>query len=191
VANEDLVLRAISFATRAHRHQFRKDGVTPYSSHPMRVCFVLRHVFQVEDEEILAAAVLHDTIEDTHTDYDDLLDEFGPNVATWVALLSKDKRRVESEREELFRQQIAAAPWQVHLCKLADLYDNLLDCASLSAEQVDRAHRRTGMFLQKIAVDHHDRTEFAGKQVRLLLERMLQRSGKTIDYGRKKTAPSE
>ena len=61
----DLLLDAVSFAARAHQGQFRKDGRTPYASHPTRVCLVMRCVFGVEDPEVLAAAVLHDTIEDT------------------------------------------------------------------------------------------------------------------------------
>src|SRR5437588_3817791 len=86
------LLEAIAFAARAHRPQLRKDGQTPYVSHVFRVCLVARHLFGVEASEVLTAAVLHDTIEDTTTDRDDLAEQFGETVAGWVALLSKDKR---------------------------------------------------------------------------------------------------
>lgn len=66
------VQEAASFAARAHRHQVRKDGRTPYTAHPFRVCLVVRHVFGHDDPRMLQAALLHDTIEDTTTDYDDL-----------------------------------------------------------------------------------------------------------------------
>ena len=67
--------RAIAVATRKHDKQLRKDGKTPYASHPMRVAFTIRHVFDNTDETALVAALLHDTIEDTTTDYDELVDE--------------------------------------------------------------------------------------------------------------------
>lgn len=79
-----LVHRAVSFAARAHRQQCRKDGATPYIAHPVRVAFTLLTTFGIDDEQTLAAAVLHDTIEDTTTDFDDLAAEFGPKwPATW------------------------------------------------------------------------------------------------------------
>src|SRR5690349_24720355 len=93
------VLEAVSFAARAHRGHTRKDGQTPYAAHPFRVCLIVRHVFGINDPEVLTAALLHDTIEDTATDYDDLAERFGPRVAGWVAALSKDTRVPDEERE--------------------------------------------------------------------------------------------
>src|SRR5205823_13691949 len=60
-------------------------------------------LFGIRDPKVLAAAVLHDTIEDTTTDYDDLAERFGKDVADWVASLTKDMRRPEDEREEEYR----------------------------------------------------------------------------------------
>jgi guanosine-3',5'-bis(diphosphate) 3'-pyrophosphohydrolase len=88
----------------------------------------------VTDWEVLAAAVLHDTIEDTTTDYDEILERFGPRVAGFVALLTKDKRLPEEEREERYFAALAAAPLEVKLCKLGDTYDNLTDSRSLTPE---------------------------------------------------------
>jgi guanosine-3',5'-bis(diphosphate) 3'-pyrophosphohydrolase len=137
-----LVLRAVSFATRSHRGQTRKDGVTPYAAHPMRVLFILSHLFGVRDPETLAAGVLHDTIEDTPTDYDRLAGEFGTRVAGWVATLSKDKRLPEEPREQAFFDSLAAAPLEVKLCKLADSLDNLLDAAGLPAGGAGKARAK-------------------------------------------------
>src|SRR6476660_6714705 len=86
------LLEAASFAARAHRHQLRKDGQTPYAAHPFRVCLIVRHVFGIDDPDTLTAALLHDTIEDTTTDFDDLEKQFGVKVAGWVAALTQDKR---------------------------------------------------------------------------------------------------
>ena len=142
-----ILTSAVSFAARAHRHQLRKDGQTPYIAHPFRVCLVVRHVFGIEDPVALTAAVLHDTIEDTTTDYDDLAEKFGTAVADCVAALSKDMRRPEGEREPAYLRQLLAGDWQVAICKLADSYDNLSDFAALTPagqqkqlSKIGRAH---------------------------------------------------
>lgn len=141
---------AISFAARAHHGHLRKDGRTPYMAHPMRVLLILATEFGIEDRETLAAAVLHDTIEDTRTDHDDLSEQFGPRVADWVATLSKDTRLAETEREREYLAALAAAPIEVKLCKLGDIYDNLADCGTLEAKgrrrQIDKAKEVLGAF---------------------------------------------
>jgi guanosine-3',5'-bis(diphosphate) 3'-pyrophosphohydrolase len=119
--------RAVSFAARAHAGQLRKDKQTPYIAHPFRVALTVRHVFGVEDTTALAAALLHDTIEDTTTDYDDLLAMFGREIADTVAALTKDMRMQETPREQTYDRQLADASWQAKLVKLADVYDNFCD----------------------------------------------------------------
>ena len=136
---------AASLAARAHRHQVRKDKLkTPYFSHPARVAMTVAVRFGCNDETTLAAAFLHDVIEDTTTDYDNLFEHFGPEVADIVACLSKDPRVVELERERLYDEQLAAGPWQARLVKLADVYDNLADApddgtSHRMLEKIDRA----------------------------------------------------
>src|SRR5207237_4712990 len=90
--------RAVSFAARRHAGQLRKDGKTPYLAHPVRVALTVRHVFEVSDEAALLAALLHDLIEDTTTDYDELLEEFGKDLADIVAALSKEPRLPQAQR---------------------------------------------------------------------------------------------
>jgi (p)ppGpp synthase/HD superfamily hydrolase len=119
--------RAASFAAQQHHDQFRKDGKTPYFAHPVRVALVVRHVFESSDETALVAALLHDLIEDTTTDYDDLVDQFNKEVADTVAALTKDARLPEAEREAAYDRQLSKASWQARLVKLADVYDNFCD----------------------------------------------------------------
>ncbi|MEM1167187.1 MAG: HD domain-containing protein [Planctomycetota bacterium] len=119
--------RAASFAARMHRGQHRKDGVTPYVAHPFRVSLVVREVFGVSDPVCLAAALLHDVIEDTPADYDDVAEQFGADVAACVAALTKDMRLPENDREPSYDRQLVAADWRAKLVKLADVYDNLCD----------------------------------------------------------------
>ena len=94
--NSQLWQRAVSFAAQRHEGQYRKDKVTPYFAHPVRVAFVVRHVFGEANETAVVAALLHDLIEDTTTDYDDLIEHFGKDVADCVAALTKDARLPET-----------------------------------------------------------------------------------------------
>jgi (p)ppGpp synthase/HD superfamily hydrolase len=145
------LLDAIAFAARAHQSQLRKDRATPYHSHVFRVCLIVRHLFGVDDAAVLTAAVLHDTIEDTTTDFDDLEARFGPEIARWVALLSKDKRQRDELRERAYCDGLRSAPWQVKICKLADVYDNLTDSAFLQPDQRPRTYQRTRIYLDALA----------------------------------------
>lgn len=136
--------RAASYAARAHGDQTRNDDRTPYFSHPARVAMTVAVRFGCDDETTLAAAYLHDVIEDTTVDYDNLLKRFGGEVADIVACLSKDTRLVEPERERRYDDQLAKGPWQARLVKLADVYDNLADADGDATrrnmlERVDRA----------------------------------------------------
>lgn len=165
------LLMAVSFAARAHQCQFRRDGCTPYVSHPFRVCLVLREVFKIDDPKILTAAVLHDTIEDTTTDFDDLAKWFGADVAGWVAALSKDKRQAEPERESAYVEQLRSAPWQVQLCKLADVYDNLLDSGDGGPGQAAQTLRSARRYLDALRSEVSEAAP-AWRKVSALLERL-------------------
>jgi len=121
----EFFLDAIVFARMKHVNQFRKDGRTPYVTHLLRVAKSLEAIFGVRDLKVLAAAVLHDTIEDTTTDYDDLEERFGSEVADLVGWLTKDKRLPEKMREAVYLKALRKAPVEAKFIKLADVYDNL------------------------------------------------------------------
>ena len=130
---DDLIGRADHFARERHKDQFRRDGKTPYVEHPRAVMAILRWELGVDDPEVLAAALLHDTIEDTRTDYDDLFERFGKRVADIVSVLTKDKRLPEPRREREYFARIARASREARLCKAGDTLHNLRD--------TDAAHR--------------------------------------------------
>lgn len=132
-----LLQSAISYASREHRHQIRKDGKTPYVAHCFRVMVTIRHVFDIPDPVTLCAAVLHDTIEDTQADFDDLRDHFGDEIAETVSALSKDKRMPYDQREAAYDVALAAASWRVRLIKLADVFDNY--CDAVDSDMRERA----------------------------------------------------
>ena len=127
----DLVLLAAEFAARKHRNQRRKDReATPYVNHPLAVARVLWQEGRVRDPIVIAAALLHDTIEDTRTSKTELLKAFGPKVAEIVAEVTDNKRLPKKTRKRL---QIEHAPYlsrDAKLVKLADKMCNLRDVAS-------------------------------------------------------------
>ena len=127
--NSDPLLfqNACAFAARKHVGQIRKDHITPYFSHCARVAMTVASIFECSDPIALAAAFLHDTIEDTTTDYDDLEKHFGSEVATIVAALTKNMALPEAKRETEYDNRLTTAPWQARLIKLADQYDNYCD----------------------------------------------------------------
>lgn len=146
------LLESVSLAARAHKNQMRKDDKTPYVSHVFRVALVVRHVFGIEDAHCLMTALLHDSIEDTTTDWDDL-QPFGEDVGNCVATLTKDKRRPESKREEIYCQALQKSQWPVQVCKLADIFDNLLDSNHLAPPQRSKAVARAKTYLNAIAAE--------------------------------------
>jgi guanosine-3',5'-bis(diphosphate) 3'-pyrophosphohydrolase len=166
------ILDAIAFAARAHQGQMRKERVTPYVSHVFRVCFVLRDVFGIDDRLALTAAILHDTVEDTTTDFDDIEEHFGQEVASWVAALSKDKRLGWDEREAAYEAVLTRSPWQVQVCKLADIFDNLLDTKALSVEKKGRAIQNARRYLTALKAGLHEKARKAWETVAELYEEM-------------------
>ena len=139
---------AASFSARAHAGQTRRDGATPYAAHPARVALTVSSVFGCDDPETLAIALLHDTIEDSTTDYEDLLDGFGKTVADGVVALTKDAALPEAERDRHAEARLRAGDWRATLVKLADVLDNsadlTLDASSDHANRCERLRARAG-----------------------------------------------
>lgn len=134
---------AAALGARRHRHQIRKDGETPYYSHCVRVAMTVAVVFGCDDEVALAAALLHDTIEDTATDYDDVADACGVEVADVVATLTKNMALPEHVREPEYHGRLERGPWRARLVKLADQYDNLTDTATLPVSRRESHLKKT------------------------------------------------
>src|SRR5262245_48219632 len=98
--HQPLWQKAASFASRMHEHECRDDDKTPYFSHPARVAMTVRHLFDCNDDQTIAAAFLHDTIENTDEGYDDLKEHFGADVADMVVALTKNMMLPSAEREK-------------------------------------------------------------------------------------------
>ena len=123
-----LVLRATEFAAHKHRDQRRKDAeASPYINHPLALAYVLWNEGSSRDPVVLAAALLHDTLEDTETSYSELRGEFGPAVAAVVAEVTDTKWLTRDARKRLQVSKAARSSPEARLVKLADKICNLRD----------------------------------------------------------------
>ena len=123
----NLVLKATQFAALKHCDQRRKDGKTPYIIHPISVAMILAEIGSIEDLEILSAALLHDTLEDTDTSAHELEKYFGSRVRIIVEELTDNDMLTFSHRKQM---QIDNAPYlskDATLVRIADKISNVSD----------------------------------------------------------------
>lgn len=137
------LLHAASFAADKHKEQRRKGtDAAPYINHPLEVANILANIGHVDDIEILIAAILHDTIEDTETTAVELTELFGKRVCGFVLEVTDDKSLSNDVRKQL---QIEHAP---HLSagakqiKLADKTSNIRDVFENPAIDWDEERKR-------------------------------------------------
>ena len=130
------VRRATGFAAWKHTGQFRKgEGKTPYIHHPVEVAAILSEAGAVEDNDLLQAALLHDTIEDTKTEREEIESHFGLRICSIVVEVTDDKSLKKQERKAA---QIAHAPQlskEAQSLKLADKISNVFDTEELLNQQ--------------------------------------------------------
>jgi (p)ppGpp synthase/HD superfamily hydrolase len=132
MSDTTLLLRAADFAARRHRKQKRKGSTgEPYINHPIAVAELIASVGRVTDAITLAAALLHDTVEDTDATVEDIEREFGPDIRGVVAELSDDKSLPSAERKRL---QIVNAPNASRRAKIVKLADKSVNVADITRD---------------------------------------------------------
>jgi guanosine-3',5'-bis(diphosphate) 3'-pyrophosphohydrolase len=123
-----MLTRALRFAASKHRHQRRKDiHASPYINHPIAVLSILSEEAGIGTVEVLCAAVLHDTIEDTETTAEEVEASFGACVRDIVLAVSDDRSLPKAERKRLQIQHAGSVRVEARLVKLADKIANLRD----------------------------------------------------------------
>lgn len=123
----ELILKAADYAARQHRDQRRKDAeASPYINHPIAVARILSEA-GIDDPVVLAAAILHDTIEDTTTTPDDLRQRFDDRIASIVVQVTDDKSLEKARRKELQVEHAPHLSEAAALVKFADKIANLTD----------------------------------------------------------------
>lgn len=121
-----MIQRAIAFATRAHEGQFRKGTTRPFIVHPLEVGKIVATM--TDDEEIISAAILHDTIEDCEgVTQEKICKEFSERVANLVAQESEDKSKTWMERKSATIERIKHVSKDVQIIGLADKLSNMRD----------------------------------------------------------------
>lgn len=166
----DLLDRAIELAVKAHEEQKRKGTETAYITHPFSVAVTLARAGC--SDEIIAAGILHDTVEDTPVEIEFIRKEFGDVVASIVKSCSEpDKSLPWEERKTHTLESLKNAPLQVRLVSCADKLHNLRTIARERNSRGDGVWRRFNRgkdcqrwyynSLVKVLCDRGDNGEFA------------------------------
>jgi len=141
VSNQ-LILKAARFAAHKHRNQRRKDEEkTPYINHPISVAKIISEIGNVEDPEVLAAALLHDTIEDTETEPEELIDNFGERVCRLVQEVTDDKTLPKLERKQRQIDHAKEISGDAAIIKLGDKIANVTDITNTPPTDWDSNRR--------------------------------------------------
>ena len=123
-----LVLKAAQFAALKHRDQRRKDiESSPYIIHPISVALAIADIGGIKEPEILAAALLHDTLEDTKTSVSELDEIFGETVRKYVEEVTDDKSLPKEERKQKQIEHATTLSRGATLIKLGDKISNISD----------------------------------------------------------------
>lgn len=110
---------AIALAVKAHEGQTRMDGKTPYIMHPFAVMNILTEMGYTGSDKLLAAAVLHDVLEDCGAEYDAIISQLDPTVHLWVSCLT-----CHGDADE-YNKGFKDFPLEVHWVKCADIIHNV------------------------------------------------------------------
>ena len=130
-----LLLRSLSFAAHKHKDQRRKDvDSSPYINHPISLANILCNEGHVTDIDVICAALLHDTVEDTDTTPEELERTFGATISGIVMDVTDDKTLDKAMRKQCQIEHAAHICEQAKLVKLADKISNLRDIASCPPE---------------------------------------------------------
>jgi GTP diphosphokinase / guanosine-3',5'-bis(diphosphate) 3'-diphosphatase len=154
LAGFSLILKALEYAAAKHRDQRRKDkNASPYINHPIALAGVLWHEGHITDPVVIASALLHDTIEDTETSWQELRGEFGDEVADIVLEVTDVQWLKKSVRKRLQVSRAKHSSRAARLVKLADKICNLRDVATNPPAKWDLVRRREYFEWAKEVVD--------------------------------------
>ena len=137
------ILEAASFAAERHKDQKRKgsDG-EPYINHPLEVAKMLVSTGEVIDPDVIAAALLHDTVEDTDVSLDEIAEHFGVTVAGYVRELTDDDTLDKAERKQMQVHHAPKLSDGAKQIKLGDKISNIRDITDNPPEGWDVQRRR-------------------------------------------------
>lgn len=135
-----MIAEAAAFAEMAHEGKFRKGSRVPYIYHPMETALLVSQM--TDDEEVIAAAYLHDVLEDTSITPDELERAFGRRVLQLVQGVTEDKSKSWQERKDFTVESLKTADRDVKLIALADKTCNMRSTARDYLAMGDRVWER-------------------------------------------------
>ncbi|MCI8836766.1 MAG: bifunctional (p)ppGpp synthetase/guanosine-3',5'-bis(diphosphate) 3'-pyrophosphohydrolase [Hungatella sp.] len=122
-----MIRKAAEFAARAHEGALRKGSKIPYISHPMEVAMIV--ALMTDDQDLIAAAYLHDVIEDAGVTYQELEQKFGSRIAELVRQESEDKSKSWVERKQATIDRLITAGKEDRILAFGDKLSNLRSTA--------------------------------------------------------------
>jgi len=186
-AEAPLVEKAYDLAQKVHENQKRDNG-EPYFIHPYRVALILLDEFGMWDPNIVAAALLHDVLEDSYMSEEELEQQTNAEVARRVKILTKPKLRNEPGWEDKYYAGIRSADIGTQIIKFADRLDNIRDLKNTSPEKQVRYLKATKErflpWMKEVYKGFHDKLR---NEIRSLEEGMAVKEClhcKTWDSGR-------
>lgn len=156
-----IIIKAIEFANRAHADQVRKYTGQPYIFHPMRVAMAVAN--HRGSDEMICAAVLHDTVEDCGVHIADILKEFGPDIARLVDELTNKTKASDlprAERKRMDRERIATISTDAKIIKALDRIDNLRELVNAPYDFRKKYHQESRELLRVLSTHIPESIEF-------------------------------
>ena len=153
--NTELLDRAIIFAVKAHAGTERRGKGYPYIVHPMEAVEIVSTM--TKDQELLAAAALHDTVEDTDVTVEQIREEFGDRVAQLVASESDEMPAGVSEEDSWHSRKQAAIDRLAkasHDAKIVALGDKLSNMRAIARDYAVQGDALWNLFHAKDPKDH-------------------------------------
>lgn len=122
-----MIEEAVIFAVQAHQGAVRKGTKIPYITHPLETAVIVSLITQ--EEELIAAALLHDVLEDTDATWEQLQEKFGTRVADLVQVETEDKRLSWKERKTFTVEHLKYASREIQILTLGDKLSNMRSTA--------------------------------------------------------------
>ena len=168
---ENLIQEALDFAKKKHKDQSRKFAEEPYFNHPKRVSEIVKKFKQSHKiQELIAAALLHDTLEDTDTNIKELKEKFGELITSLVIQLTTDEEEKEEKGKLKYLSEKLSDPKKVSswalVIKLADRLDNVSDPKKVPEEFVDKYVKETREIIKSL----EDNRKLSETQLKLINE---------------------
>jgi guanosine-3',5'-bis(diphosphate) 3'-pyrophosphohydrolase len=149
-----LLLKALAFAAARHKDQRRKDvDTSPYINHPIALADILCNEAHITDMEVICSALLHDTVEDTDTEAEEIESEFGRAIRDIVMEVSDDKTLPKEVRKQAQIEHASSLSDKARLVKLADKIANLRDVTNSPPPDWSLERRREYFDWGKAVVD--------------------------------------